>query len=133
MRFFLVSFGAACTLAVFGGCALSPSSVNPTNVSRIAQPTAGNHPPAIDITYKNQHPPQYPFSAVVAHHQGLVVLDVVVNAQNQVADVTIEKSSSYPELDAAAVAAARNWRFAAGVKNGKPYASVIRVPVTFSM
>lgn len=94
---------------------------------------AADHPPAIDMTYKNQHPPHYPMHAITAHHQGIVVLDVFVDAQSRVNKVEVQKSSGYTELDAAAAAAAEGWRFAAGVKNGEPYASVIRVPVTFSM
>lgn len=92
-----------------------------------------DHLPAIDISYKNHNPPRYPLPAIAAHQQGTVVLDVFVSAQSRVNKVEVERSSGYPQLDAAAAAAAQNWLYAAGVRNGKPYASVIRVPVTFSM
>lgn len=87
----------------------------------------------IDMTYKNQHPPRYPLAAIAAHHQGTAVLDVFVNAQGGVSKVEVQKSSGYPELDAAAVAAAQHWLYMAGMQHGEPYASVVRVPVTFSM
>ncbi|TAN03522.1 MAG: energy transducer TonB [Rhodanobacteraceae bacterium] len=112
---------AAFCVAGIAGCAVSP--VLP----------AGDHFPAIDMTYKNAHPPRYPMTAVTAHHQGTVVLDVFVDTRSRVSDVKVQRSSGYPALDRAAEAAARHWRYAAGVKDGKPYASVLRVPVTFSM
>lgn len=127
-------FGVACMASLVSGCASMPSPNQRSNVGWAALPAAGaDHPPMIDVTYKNRHPPRYPPSAVAAHHQGLVVLDVFVNAQGAVSKVEVQKSSGYPELDGSAAAAAEHWLYAAGVKNGKPYASVIRVPVTFAM
>jgi len=124
----------ACAVSMLSGCASSPGSSQSSNVRWIAPPTTvADHFPMIDISYKNHNPPRYPSSAIAAHHQGTVVLDVFVNAQNRVTKVEVEKSCGYSDLDAAAAAAAQNWLYGAGVKNGKPYASVIRVPVTFSM
>jgi protein TonB len=134
MRVGMLVFMTVGAVVLLAGCASSPGPKQHSGVRWIAQPAAGaDHPPMIDMTYKNQHPPRYPMPAVAAHHQGVVVLNVYVDAQNRVSKVEVRKSSGYPELDAAAAAAAQNWRFTAGVKNGKPYASVVRVPVTFSM
>jgi protein TonB len=134
MRFAVIAAGTAFATVLLAGCASSPAAQQPSNVRGIAPPAAGaDHPPSIDITYKNQHPPHYPMSAVLAHHRGRVVLAVFVDAQSRVSKVEVEKSSGYPELDAAAAAAAEDWRFAAGVKGGEPCASVVLVPVTFSM
>jgi protein TonB len=134
MRFAVIAAGTAFATVLLASCASSPGTKQPSDMRRIAPPAGGaDHLPSIDITYKNQHPPRYPMSAVVAHHQGTAVLDVFVDAQSRVSKVEVEKSSGYPELDAAAAAAAHDWRFSAGVKNGQPYASVVLVPVTFSM
>jgi protein TonB len=134
MRFAVIAAGTAFATVLLAGCASSPGTKQPPSMRWIAPPAAGaDHLPSIDITYKNRHPPHYPVSAVVAHHQGRVVLAVFVDAQSRVSKVEVEKSSGYPELDAAAAAAAQDWRFAAGVRDGEPYASVVLVPVTFSM
>lgn len=134
MRFAVVAAGTAFAMVLLAGCASSPGTKQPPDMRRITPPAAtADHLPGIDITYKNRHPPHYPLSAVVAHHQGRVVLAVFVDAQSRVSKVEVEKSSGYPELDAAAAAAAQSWRFAAGMKDGEPCASAILVPVTFSM
>jgi protein TonB len=66
-------------------------------------------------------------------HQGEVILNITINAQGEVTDVTIEKSSGYRELDRAAEEAARKWKFNPGVHNGKAAGGVVRVPVNFSL
>lgn len=102
------------------------------------RPPAPPPPPAdvsasIDISYKNRNPPQYPIQAMRQGHQGEVILNITINAQGEVTDVTIEKSSGYRELDRAAEQAARKWKFNPGVHNGKAAGGVVRVPVNFSL
>lgn len=102
------------------------------------RPPAPPPPPAdvqasVDISYKDRHPPQYPIQAAREGHQGEVILDVTINAQGEVTNVTVEKSSGYRELDRAAVDAARKWRFNPGMHGGKPTGGVVRIPVNFSL
>ena len=102
------------------------------------RPPSPPPPPAdvqasVDISYKNRNPPQYPIQAVRQGHQGLVILDVAINAAGEVTSVTIEKSSGYRELDRAAEEAARKWRFNPGIHNGKPAGGVVRIPVNFTL
>ena len=54
-----------------------------------------------------------------------------LSADGTVTAVALEKSSGFPELDAAAIAAASNWHFNALLKDGKPVAGKARVPVSF--
>ena len=54
------------------------------------------------------------------------------NFGDKAAAVKVEKSSADPRFDAAAVERARTWRFTPKIKDGKPVASRVRVPVTFS-
>ncbi|MGH8155106.1 MAG: energy transducer TonB, partial [Rhodanobacteraceae bacterium] len=89
--------------------------------------------PSVDISYKNRNPPQYPIQAIRQGQQGTVILDVTINAQGEVIDVKVEKSSGYRVLDQAAVAAARKWRFNPGIQNGKPSGGVVRIPVNFNL
>lgn len=65
--------------------------------------------------------------------QGTVILAVTVNAQGEVTDVQIEKSSGYRILDRAAEEAARHWRFNPGITNGRPTGGVVRIPVDFHL
>lgn len=48
-------------------------------------------------------------------------------------EVIVETSSDAETLDAAAVAAARQWKFNPGITDGKPSEGAILVPVTFSL
>lgn len=102
------------------------------------RPPAPPPPPAdvaatYDISYKNAHMPPYPPMAVRQGQQGEVILDVTINAQGEVIDVKVERSSGFRILDRAAAEAARGWKFNPGVKNGKPVGGVVRIPVNFTL
>ena len=60
-----------------------------------------------------------------------MILVVDVDANGNVTNVSVEKSSRNRDLDRAAVDAARKWRFNAEVVNGVPTAGRVRVPVDF--
>jgi len=88
----------------------------------------------IDITSRNMSPPKYPPAAFRAGIQGEVGLVVDVDANGNVMNVAVEKSSRNRDLDRAAMEAARKWRFnAAKSSSGAPMAGRIRVPVTFAL
>jgi len=70
--------------------------------------------------------PIYPKEDSDAGHEGVVLIELVMNADGSVHAASIAKSSNYPTLDAAALDAARTWRIpAAGGKT-------IQIPLTFS-
>ena len=60
-------------------------------------------------------------------------LIVDVDANGNVTNVTVEKSSRNRDLDRAAMQAARKWRFNPAVINGQKAASRVRVPVDFNL
>jgi TonB family protein len=62
--------------------------------------------------------PVYPIEAAKRGVTGYVVLDAVIDKAGKVRDVKVAKS--VPDLDGAAVNAARAWRFAAPRVNGAP-------------
>ena len=65
---------------------------------------------------------------------GVVMLDVVVNADGAVGDVQVSRSlDSVYGLDASAVKAMKQWQFAPGTKDGKAVAVRIAVEMTFSL
>jgi len=73
--------------------------------------------------------PEYPSEAFVKKVEGTVVLEIVIDEQGHVARTRIVQS--IPLLDAAAVAAVRQWVFAPAEKRGRPVATIARSPVSF--
>jgi protein TonB len=79
------------------------------------------------------NPPKYPPAAFRQGIEGEVILIVDVDAQGNVTDVSVEKSSRNRDLDRAAMEAARKWRFNPSTVNGQPAAGRVRVPVAFRL
>jgi protein TonB len=75
--------------------------------------------------------PEYPPLAVRAHVQGVVILEAIVDREGRVEQVEILRS--IPLLDAAAIAAVRQWRYSPLLLNGKPERFVLTVTVSFSL
>ena len=65
--------------------------------------------------------------------QGDVVLEIRVNAAGIVDRVDVVSPSSFPELDEAAVRAARAARFTPAKSGGAPVASTARLMLTFKL
>lgn len=100
------------------------ASVKPTAISSDmldASPTA-----------RLQTRPNYPHSARSEGRNGTVMVDFVVNERGEVIRVTIVSST-----DAIFEEPTRNavyrWRFAPGLKDGRPVAFKMRVPVSFKI
>ena len=62
-----------------------------------------------------------------------MILIIDVDANGNVTNVSVEKSSRNRDLDRAAMDAARKWRFNPSVKNGQKAAGRVRVPVDFKL
>jgi TonB family protein len=73
--------------------------------------------------------PLYPQDAFVKKVEGTVVLEIVIDERGHVARTRILRS--IPLLDAAAVAAVRQWVFAPAQQQGRAVASLAVAPVTF--
>ena len=73
--------------------------------------------------------PIYPEAARQAGVQGIVILEVLVGENGKVQDARVLRS--IPALDAAAVAAARQWQFAPTVVNGAPVQLILTTGVSF--
>ncbi len=107
----------------------------------IVTPPSPPSPPApptsieasVDISSKAMNPPRYPPAAFRAGIQGEVILIIDVDANGDVTNVTVEKSSRNRDLDRAAMEAARKWRFNAAESGGKKAAGRVRVPVNFAL
>ena len=75
--------------------------------------------------------PVYPEIARSARVSGIVILEAVLAEDGTVRDVRVLRS--VPLLDAAALAAVREWRFTPTLLNGTPVAVVMTVTVAFNL
>ena len=78
-------------------------------------------------------PPRYPPDAVRGGFAGTSVLIVSISETGQVTDVQVGQSAGHPALDAAAIEAARSWKFAPAIENGRTVAARVRMPVDFGL
>jgi protein TonB len=75
--------------------------------------------------------PVYPEDARKAGVQGTVMVQALLGVDGLVLDARV--THSIPMLDAAAVAAVRQWRFKPAMAGGKPVATWVAVPVKFTL
>ncbi|MEO5566403.1 MAG: TonB family protein [Luteimonas sp.] len=76
-------------------------------------------------------PPAYPVAARKGGISGKVMLLVDIDEHGNFAKAVVEKSTPPGIFDSAALEAAAKWKFEPAVKDGKPVASRIRIPVEF--
>lgn len=72
--------------------------------------------------------PVYPRSARERGVEGVVTLRVVVEANGEISDITIARSSGSALLDRAAVAAVEKWEFRPATMRGQPVRSTLDLP-----
>ena len=89
-------------------------------------PTTSAHP-----RYALNPPPRYPPEALRARQHGTVLLRVKVAADGSVSDLSVKRTSGFPALDEAAIAAVRRWKFEPARVAGQPVAEEVEVPVRF--
>jgi protein TonB len=76
--------------------------------------------------------PVYSMEAVRDRIQGVVKLEMVVREDGTVGDVRVI-SSLHHDLDASAVAAARQWRFRPATKDGREISVVVNLELSFKL
>ncbi len=83
--------------------------------------------------YRTNPRPEYPLPCKRRREEGLVLLNVVVQADGLPAMVRLNRGSGHPLLDQAALEAVRRWTFEPGRAAGQAVSSVVVVPVRFSL
>jgi protein TonB len=83
--------------------------------------------------YKRNPEPSYPREARRRRQQGTVLLSVRVSAAGRADSIAVAASSGFGALDAAAVAAVREWEFEPGRLDGEPVASQVEIPIRFEL
>lgn len=82
---------------------------------------------------RNPHP-AYPEAARAAKQEGVVTLNVNVDAQGNVSGIRITRSSGFPLLDERARSTvAERWKFRPAKAGGIPIASNVSIPIRFTL
>ncbi|HEU4670382.1 MAG TPA: energy transducer TonB [Dyella sp.] len=95
--------------------------------------TYGDATAAASVEILSRTAPTYPAEAVRQRHEGTVLLAFTIGADGSPLDIQVARSSGFAELDAAALAAARQWRFRALGPDGRATTASTRVPVRFHL
>jgi TonB family protein len=90
--------------------------------------TPGLSTPVLHMEVK----PDYPVHAMQQMKEGVVELEAVVLPDGSVGPVHVTRSLDL-DLDQAAVAAVRRWKFGPGRLNGRPVAVLVNVELTFRL
>ena len=77
--------------------------------------------------------PQYPMQAKRRGLQGVVMIEALIEASGNVADLRLFASSGHSILDKAALSSVRGWRFQPGTVGGRRKQMWVKVPVRFEL
>ena len=94
-------------------------------------PAAPRTVSASQLGYLVAPSPVYPARSRKAGEQGTVVVRVLVDVAGRPAQVSLQTSSGYPELDQSAVSAVRAAQFRPYAEGGLPQAVWVQVPINF--
>lgn len=86
-----------------------------------------------EIEVDKMPPPSYPKSAIEQRQVGVVNLRVEVDAKGHPTDVQVLSATNPGVFDAVSIAAARSWTYRPAIKNGKPVAGAVKIPITYAM
>ena len=114
--------------------AVSPSSGAATAV-RASAPAAQGGGAVISAKprYHSNPKPDYPIPSLRRGEEGIVLLDVQVQADGTPAAISLNRSCGHPLLDRAALEAVRRWTFEPARAAGVPVSSLVVIPVRFSL
>lgn len=108
------------------------AGTNSDSDSQLSQ--AGVVVPTLAFAEYLQNPkPHYPGIARSRHWQGLVQLRVYVTPDGLCGELNLLKGSGHDELDEAAMAAVKSWKFVPGKLGDTPVASWVTVPIEFQL
>jgi TonB family protein len=75
--------------------------------------------------------PEYPKSARLAGVEGTVALQATITADGRVENVSVLRS--IPELDDAAIAAVKQWKYKPATKDGRPIQVFLTLTIDFEL
>jgi periplasmic protein TonB len=78
-------------------------------------------------------PAVYPPRAIELNQQGEVIVRVRLDPEGTAVEIVVHRPSGYQMLDRAAVAAVKSWHFLPAVRDGRPVAAWVEIPVRFHL
>ena len=78
-------------------------------------------------------PAVYPPRSIELGQQGEVMVRVRLEPDGAAAEIVLWRSSSFPLLDRAALTAVRGWHFLPALRDGRPVAAWVEIPVRFHL
>jgi len=114
-----------------------PAPAAPVEVAQLPpSPPAPEPPrniPASAVQYLEPPLPEYPRASRRAGEAGRVSVRVYIDEAGLPRNVQLSRSSGYPRLDDAAIAAVKKARFRPYTENGRPTAGWASIPLTFDL
>jgi protein TonB len=110
-----------------------PSKAGPATSARVSAAPSGHAVFSAVPSYRTNPTPDYPLPCKRRREEGIVLLNVFVEANGQPTAISLKRTSGYPLLDRAALDAVRHWTFEPGRAAGLPVSSTVVVPVHFSL
>jgi protein TonB len=89
--------------------------------------------PRVDASQLNNPAPAYPPVSRRMREQGVVLLEVLIQATGQVGEVRIKRSSGFKRLDDAASKAVQRWRYLPATRGGTAIEYWYLQPIEFSL
>lgn len=102
-------------------------------------PAAAAKPVAMEVFSREPafleppRPPVYPAKARRRNQQGLVLVEVRLDARGLQKEIRLLRSSGVESLDRAALDAVAAWRFRPETQNGQPVPSRVHIPIDFAL
>ena len=129
-----------------------PESSSPPRAAKAAAPLAGLEqpaaassapsrqeplqpvlPPRSDASHLNNPAPAYPALSRRLGEQGRVLFNVYILANGAVGEINLRRSSGYPRLDEAALAAVQRWRYLPARRGTEPIPFWYVQPIIFEL
>lgn len=90
-------------------------------------------PPRVDASQLNNPAPIYPPMSRRLREQGTVFLELLIQPDGTVSEITVRTSSGFARLDASALAAVKKWRYVPAKRAGVPIPFRYIQPIEFSL
>jgi hypothetical protein len=103
-------------------------SLHGTSTSKNNKLEGDTEPKIIEIT-----PTIYPDEARRAEIEGVVILELSINADGKLESAKVIKSSNYEMLDAAALETVKNWKFSPAIRSGQKVSEEKGLNITFKL
>ncbi|MCC7013717.1 MAG: TonB family protein [Planctomycetes bacterium] len=98
-----------------------------------APPTPAREPLFVQATPQATPAPVYPAQALRRRLEGVVTMELAVDARGRVRSAQVVESSGHELLDSAAVNAALQWQFHPAALDGSPVDSLLRQRIVFQL